>query len=183
MHDWCRGFALIENWIAPWSCAEPRILDACRAALDTHPLVQTGHAINGRRRVARFGAYQGEGGDLPMPAWCAELALAIKECRPGWKPRNSVAINEYLPGDFIATHCDSFQYGDGIATLSLGAPGKFVLTGSGQTMRLMVPPRSLMILDGDAHWKCQHGIEPWPEQPGARYSIVFRDRVFGPPPP
>lgn len=184
MTHWHTGLALLENWID--HAAESRIIALCIAALDAGPC-QTGSAIGGRRRVVRFGAYQGDATDVPMPSWLVELAFAVRECRPAWTRRNSVAINEYLAGDSIATHCDSFQYGDGIATLSVGAAARFVLTrdanpspwrSGGETLRIEVPPRSLLVLERDAHWKCQHGIDAWAEQPAPRYSMVFRERVF-----
>lgn len=89
-----------------------------------------------------------------------------------------LTINEYRPGDSIWPHVDDFGYDTPIVTLSVGSPAMFVLSRGPEVIRVEVGSGSVVVLERDAARQCKHAIEAWAEQPGTRWSIVFRVRVI-----
>lgn len=72
-------------------------------------------------------------------------------------------VNEYMPGQGIASHTDCEPcFGDVIASLTLasGCIMRFTALQDGTTHDLYLPTNSLLILQGAARYAWQHGIPP-----------------------
>ena len=93
-------------------------------------------------------------------------------------------VNEYLPGQGIAPHRDYAPFGPVVASLSLLSPCvmDFRHPASGRRERLLLEPRSLLVLADASRYDWEHGIAPrkkdgWhrvPVQRGRRLSVTFR---------
>jgi alkylated DNA repair dioxygenase AlkB len=92
-----------------------------------------------------------------LPEWL--LACAKELNRKGYFPKvpEQVIINEYQPGQGIAPHVDVTSFAETIASLSLGSPCIMEFTHSrrGSKIPMLLEPRSLIVLSGEArhHWK------------------------------
>ncbi|KAI0298843.1 hypothetical protein BC826DRAFT_894483, partial [Russula brevipes] len=104
------------------------------------------------------------------------------------QPRARQAIvNLYRPGEGISPHVDLLRrFGDGIVGVSLGGENGH---GNGHECEVWLPPRSVLVLTGEARYAWTHGIAPrvrdrvedavdgggwqWQER-GVRVSITFR---------
>ena len=127
-----------------------------------------------RRRVQHFGyRYDYRGTSRPVPAvpfprWAAAMAERLREHFGGALPVQCI-VNEYRPGQCIAMHADHAQFGPVVASLSLaddwpmrfrprsvrpyardGLPGDEVV---------VLPRRSVLVLQGDARHRWMHGID------------------------
>lgn len=74
---------------------------------------------------------------------------------------DQVIINEYQPGQGIASHIDCIPCFEGtIASLSLSAPCVMDFTHSktNEKIGVLLEPRSVVILSGDARYVWKHGI-------------------------
>jgi alkylated DNA repair dioxygenase AlkB len=74
---------------------------------------------------------------------------------------DQVIINEYQPGQGISAHIDCVPcFAVTIASLSLGSPCVMDFTHSetGEKSSLLLEPRSLLVLSGDARYVWQHAI-------------------------
>lgn len=74
-------------------------------------------------------------------------------------------INHYLAGEGITPHIDLMgRYGDGIVGVSFGSPCVMAFTPaslsatSTSTHEVFLPPRSVIVLTGDARYAWTHGI-------------------------
>ncbi len=122
-----------------------------------------------RRRVQHYGFrydYKRRSVDQsmalgPLPDWAAELAErlldeGITPARP-----DQLIVNEYLPGQGIASHIDCEPcFGGVVCSLSLGSACTMVLTraADGQQEQIRLAPRSLLVLSGEAWYEWRHGI-------------------------
>lgn len=97
----------------------------------------------------------------PLPNWlmayCQQLLSdGIFRCIP-----DQVIINEYKPGQGIASHIDCIPcFEDTIASLSLGSSCvmDFSHEDTNRKISMMLQARSLVILSGDARYQWRHGI-------------------------
>lgn len=74
---------------------------------------------------------------------------------------DQVIINEYQPGQGIASHIDCIPCFEGIiASLSLGSPCvmDFTHSNNNEKITVLLEPCSLLILSGDARYVWKHGI-------------------------
>jgi alkylated DNA repair dioxygenase AlkB len=88
------------------------------------------------------------------------LFASLPDQGPNQVP-NQVIVNEYQPGQGIAPHVDCIPcFGDTIASLTLGSGClmDFIHSKTAQKTSLFLPPRSLLLLQGDARYHWQHGI-------------------------
>lgn len=96
--------------------------------------------------------------------------LPLDHSHPPDTPFQQVIVNEYLPGQGIAPHTDSLEFGCVITALSLLSPTVMTFSRprlssipgplSKAVIDVDLPPRSMIALSGlaSAHWK--HGISP-----------------------
>jgi len=98
----------------------------------------------------------------PLPDWLQKLALRLLHDHIIEKP-DQVIINEYLPGQGIAPHTDCIPcFGPVICSLSIGSACIMELKREQKT-EILLEPRSLLGISGDARYRWQHGI------PGRKY--------------
>lgn len=149
------GLTLIENFID--ADEEARLM----AAVDAAPWDSTL-----KRRVQHYGMRYdydrrtvtetelGSPSVPPIPEWCGFLVDRLD-----FTP-DQLIINEYLPGQGIARHTDAFVFGSPIVSLSLGSTCEMVFRcrDSGAVVGVILPPRSLLIMDGDARSRWTHEI-------------------------
>jgi len=93
-------------------------------------------------------------------------------------------MNYYRTGtDYIGFHCDSEVHpGDLVASISLGAPRRFVLRhkkwkeNTTDKVEFVLQNGSLIIMKGDTqdHWK--HAIPKQPKVSESRINLTFRNR-------
>jgi alkylated DNA repair dioxygenase AlkB len=114
----------------------------------------------------------------PLPEWLAPYCNRL--CADGFFPQmpDQVIINEYQPGQGIAPHIDCVPcFTETIASLSLGSSCvmEFTHVETQQKIPMLLEPRSLVVLTGDARYHWQHSI---PHRKTDRYngSIFQRDR-------
>jgi hypothetical protein len=179
LRHWCDGFRYLEHAISfPESSA---IAYRCQHELDhAGAKLETGACCNGRSRVVRFGTgLHGESVGT-IPGWARTLRDTIARRVIGVARADHVTINEYAPGDSIWPHTDDFGYDTPIVSVSVGAPARFVLSretdDGSESIRIEAAHGSAIVLERDAARLCKHAIEAWTEQPGTRWSIVFRVR-------
>lgn len=134
-----------------------------------------------RRTVLHFGwDYDYEGWKVqpttPPPGWlvalrdrCAEAAGVEAE------PLEQYLIARYPAGATIGWHRDAPMFGSPVIGVSFAAPCtmKFRrrVDDTFETYALLLEPRSMYVLDGEARSKWQHSIPPAKE---LRYSITMR---------
>ena len=140
--------------------------------------------VAARRRVAFFGSLYDSGAVAPpLPPFL----IPLRDAAALWSGVDPVAfemalINEYPPGAPIGWHRDAPQYGlvAGISLLSScrmkfrpyvrnaqRAPAERRVA----THQILLEPRSVYLLTGDARQEYEHHI---PGVPRLRYSITFR---------
>ncbi|XP_071951542.1 tRNA (carboxymethyluridine(34)-5-O)-methyltransferase alkbh8-like [Antedon mediterranea] len=75
-------------------------------------------------------------------------------------PLDQLTINQYQPGHGIPSHVDTHSaFEDGFCSLSLGSQVVMLFTHpSGRQVPLVLPPRSLLVLSGEARYLWSHGI-------------------------
>jgi alkylated DNA repair dioxygenase AlkB len=146
-----------------------------------------------RRRVQHFGyRYDYRARQLgpdarlgPLPPWLAAEAERLAAAGLFAAPPDQVIVNEYLPGQGIAAHVDRPDcFGDTVAGLSLGAAClmRFGHPATGAVADLLLEPRSLFVLRGEARYRWRHGIAARRSDMvggrrlprGRRVSITFR---------
>jgi alkylated DNA repair dioxygenase AlkB len=74
---------------------------------------------------------------------------------------DQLIINEYLPGQGISRHVDCVPcFGDTVASLSLGSTCemKFEHVSSGKSGSMILAPRSMLVLSGEARYDWMHSI-------------------------
>jgi alkylated DNA repair protein alkB family protein 8 len=100
--------------------------------------------------------------DQEMPKWCDDLLERYLERFPSQKRPNQLTMNRYQPGDGIAYHCDRHSSFDSpVLIFSLGSSivMDFRSTNS-QVVSAVLPPRSLLVIDGEARYGWEHVIRP-----------------------
>ncbi len=114
-----------------------------------------------RRRQLYGGSYgRGDDSAMPIPEWGLDLVARMQGEGLTEKPFNHMLINEYLPGQGIASHRDYEPFDRTVVSLSLLAPCvmDFRQVQGGVQHSLLLEPRSLLILSDNARYDWQHGI-------------------------
>ena len=151
-----------------------------------------------RRRVQHYGYrydYKSRGIDPSMraasfPGWLSELAQQVIDGLRLDSVFDQAIINEYLPGQGIYGHVDCEPcFDETIASLSLGSCCimDFVEPETRRRYKLVLEPRSALLLQGEARYKWKHGIasRKFDEINGVRVarsrrvSITFRRVILG----
>lgn len=76
----------------------------------------------------------------------------------GIEEPNQIIVNQYKPGEGIASHKDSNIFGDQIASLSLLSPIQMDFKYRNNEISIYLQPRSLLILEKAARYDWSHGI-------------------------
>jgi alkylated DNA repair dioxygenase AlkB len=120
-----------------------------------------------------------------LPDWLQPLATRL-HCEGLFASSpDQVIVNDYQPSQGIAPHVDCIPcFGDTIASLSLGSGClmDFTHSNTAQKNSLFLSSRSLLMLQGDARYRWQHGIakrksdvvDGFKMQRGRRVSLTFR---------
>lgn len=108
---------------------------------------------------ARFIDYSMKIGELPE--WVTPLAKKLYQ--EGYMPAipDQLIINEYKQGQGIASHVDCEPcFGDTIISLSLGSTCvmDFINKETKEKVKVLLEPRSLVVLKDDARYQWTHGI-------------------------
>jgi alkylated DNA repair dioxygenase AlkB len=138
-----------------------------------------------RRRRQPYGAGYGTGDAAPpIPDWGRRLADRLLTDGITPVPFDHVLVNEYLPGQGIATHRDYAPFGRVVASLSLLSPCvmDFRHTATGRRAQLLLERRSLLVMADEARYEWEHAIAPrkrdvWhglPVDRRRRLSVTFR---------
>ena len=111
-----------------------------------------GYQYNYKSRTLDHGLYLG-----PLPAWLQPLAKRLIENNI-MDAVDQIIVNEYAPGQGISPHIDCIPcFGPVICSLSLGSACLIDLTNQCKTS-ILLEPRSLLVLTGDARYLWNHGI-------------------------
>lgn len=114
----------------------------------------------------------------PLPEWLSSYCHRLHADGLFSQIPDQVVVNEYQPGQGIAAHIDCVPcFTDTIVSLSLGSPCvmEFTNVETQQKIPVLLEPRSLVVLSGEARYHWQHAI---PHRKTDRYnSATFqRDR-------
>src|SRR3954470_11946559 len=126
-----------------------------------------------RRRQPYGQSYGKSAADHPaIPAWAQFLIDKLYAEGISERPFDQMLVNEYLPGQGIALHRDHAPFGRTVVSLSLlsACVMDFRHRPTGRRERLLLPPRSLLVMSHEARYDWQHGIAPrqqddWHELP------------------
>ena len=117
----------------------------------------------GGRRIRFYGHwYHHAKGVHPvgdLPDWA--LALASRLCHDGLMPyvADQLIVTEYQPGEGIRPHVDAPVFADVIVGVTLGSTCVMEFARAGHpTERVLLEPRSAMVLAGEARHEWQHAI-------------------------
>ncbi len=140
-----------------------------------------GYKYDYKKRSLDYSMFIGE-----IPQWAKVVAGRIVEQGLMKKNPDQVIVNEYLSGQGIADHIDCEPcFEDTIISLSLGSTCIMDFKNifdKKDKHELLLEPRSLIVIRGDARYKWSHGIpsrekDKWLGQTiirGKRISLTFR---------
>lgn len=114
-----------------------------------------------KRRRQPYGAGYGRASAAPpIPDWGRRLADRLYADGITPRPFDQLLVNEYLPGQGIAPHRDYASFGRTVVSLSLlsACVMDFRDPATGRRERLLLEPRSLLVLGDEARHDWQHGI-------------------------
>lgn len=124
-----------------------------------------------------------------LPEWLMDYCQRLYNEGHFPKIPDQVIINEYKPGQGIASHVDCVPcFEETIASISLGSPCvmDFTHPSTGQKIVQLLEPRSLLIFSSDARYQWKHGIaarktDKYQGQVikrGRRISLTFRNLII-----
>lgn len=122
-----------------------------------------------RRRVQHYGYRYGYGKQSSLdylgklPRWAFQLASQLKKASLIEEVPDQLIVNEYQPGQGIAPHIDREKFfRDTILSLSLGSKCvmDFIHAETRERVSLLLVPKSLLIIQGEARHAWKHGIAP-----------------------
>lgn len=96
-----------------------------------------------------------------LPEWAQVLAKRFSAEGYMAERADQMIVNEYLPGQGIARHVDCVPcFADTILSLSLGSACEmqFAHVKTKQRKSLLLEPGSLLVMQGEARHRWQHGI-------------------------
>jgi len=113
-------------------------------------------------------------GDLPP--WLERIALQLAADGLMSKAPDQAIVNEYAPGQGIASHIDCVPcFDDVVISLSLAAPVVMDLKHKEQHVPILLEPRSLLVLRGEARYHWTHGIAKR-QQDTVNGTVIARER-------
>lgn len=96
-----------------------------------------------------------------LPTWAQTLADRLYIDGYMTQPADQMVVNEYLPGQGIAPHVDCVPcFGGDIISISLGSACVMDFTRGTEKHALLLEPRSLLVMRGEARYQWRHGIAP-----------------------
>lgn len=127
-----------------------------------------------KRRVQHYG-YKYDYKTKGKLGFLGEIPEFLKAINVGFK-FNQVIINEYLPGQGISPHIDlPSVFGNTIASLSLGSSCIMEFAKDSSKISLLLPQRSLLIIQDEARYNWNHGIPARKSNiKERRVSVTFR---------
>lgn len=120
-----------------------------------------------RRRVQHYGYrydYKARGlaSDLylgSIPAWLHHYCQQLQSEGYFTQIPDQVIVNEYLPGQGIASHTDCIPcFGDTIASIGLGSGCQMDFESGEKRTSHYLEPQSLLVLASEARYHWKHGI-------------------------
>ncbi|MGX6960352.1 MAG: alpha-ketoglutarate-dependent dioxygenase AlkB [Rickettsia endosymbiont of Pentastiridius leporinus] len=94
-----------------------------------------------------------------LPEWLQILCNILYKQNIFYEIPDQVIINEYMPGQGIASHIDCVPcFSDTICSLSLSSSCVMELTNNKVKHFITLKPRSLLIFKNEARYKWKHGI-------------------------
>ena len=97
----------------------------------------------------------------PLPAWADTLAARLHGDRLMPYMADQLIVTEYQPGDGIRPHIDAPIFADVIVSVALGSTCVMEFSRQGHVAeRVLLEPRSAVVLAGDARHHWQHAIPP-----------------------
>lgn len=163
---------------------DPETHDRLLTAVDFQPWLMS---VDHRVQIYGYNYSHATRAALPigaLPSWTTDVSVRL--CRDGLLPQvpDQLVVNDYRPGSGIFAHIDQSVFGDVVASVSLGSTCvmRFSHGASGQIEELLLEPRSVLVLSGDARWAWRHEIparvvDIWQnrERPRSRrVSLTFR---------
>lgn len=124
-----------------------------------------------------------------LPDWLSDYCQRLYDGENFPKIPDQVIINEYQPGQGIASHIDCVPcFEETIVSISLGSSCLMDLANpaTGEKISHLLEPSSLIIFSGDARYQWKHGIvarktdryEGQVIQRGRRISLTFRNVII-----
>jgi alkylated DNA repair dioxygenase AlkB len=114
-----------------------------------------------------------------LPAW--STALATRLHRDGFFAvvPNQLVANAYEPGTGFFDHIDQAVFGDVVVSISLESTCvmRFTHLESSDSKELLLEPRSVLVLAGEARWHWKHGIPARTSDLWDGHEYVRRRRV------
>jgi alkylated DNA repair dioxygenase AlkB len=120
-------------------------------------------------------------GDIPY--WIDELCHKLYSESIFIDKPDQVIVNEYMPGQGIASHIDCIPCFTGIiCSLSIASGCIMDMTNGNIRKSIHLEPRSLLVLQNDARYKWKHGITARKSDNGIkrqrRISLTFRKVIL-----
>jgi alkylated DNA repair dioxygenase AlkB len=109
-----------------------------------------------KARSIDYSMYLGE-----LPIWAQNIGERLFQASHLSKIPDQLIINEYHPGQGIANHVDCEPcFGETIISVSLGSNCvmDFINLKTKEKLEVMLEPRSLVVISGEARHKWTHGI-------------------------
>jgi alkylated DNA repair dioxygenase AlkB len=153
-----QGLMYIPNFID--SIEEKKFIDAINAESwlsDIKRRVQHyGYKYDYKARSIDYSMFLGQ-----LPSWATSIANRLFDQKYIDSVPDQLIINEYQPGQGIANHIDCEPCFDNtVISISLGSHCvmDFINVKTKQKTEVMLEPRSLVVIFGDARYKWTHGI-------------------------
>ena len=118
-----------------------------------------------KRRVQHYGyKYDYKGRNLEplgkLPEFSREIVEKLVAKKLFKEAPDQLIVNEYTPGQGIAAHTDNTRiFGDTISALSLGSTVVMNFKKGEETLDILLPRRSLLLMKGEARSKWTHQIK------------------------
>jgi alkylated DNA repair dioxygenase AlkB len=130
-----------------------------------------GYVYDYRAKSVDPGSYLGD-----LPPWLQRIAVQLATDGLISKAPDQAIINEYTPGQGIASHIDCIPcFEDVVISLSLAAPIVMDLKQKDRQVPILLEPRSLLVLRGEARYQWTHGIVKR-QQDRVNGTIIERER-------
>ncbi|MEY4463468.1 MAG: hypothetical protein RLZZ81_439 [Pseudomonadota bacterium] len=118
-----------------------------------------------------------------LPKWLQVIADELYKKNIFNELPNQVIINEYMPGQGIASHIDCVPcFSDTVCSLSLGGSCIMELTNDKTKHSILLKPRSLLVFKNEARYTWKHGIIPRKSDNkiirNRRVSLTFRKVIL-----